>query len=78
MNYRYLPIRETYTDGEQTRTGYGIAAVLEHDGCTIITESFMDLCPDRVPVERLVNLCNVLKLDVLHLSEVVDDFLADL
>ncbi len=78
MNYRYLMIRETYVDGEQTRIGYGIAAVLDYDGCTMVTESFMDLCPDSTPVERLVKYCNELKLDVMHLSEAVDDFLADL
>jgi len=78
MNNRYLMIRETYTDGGQTRTGYGIAVVSEYDGCTMVTESFMDLCPDMAPVKRLVKLCNELKLDAMHLSEVVDDFLADL
>lgn len=78
MNYRYLMIRETYTDGEKTRTGYGIAAVSEQNGCMTVTESFMDLCPDKTPVERLVKLCNELKLDAVHLSEAVDDFLADL
>ena len=56
------------------RTCYGIAAVTMNDGVEIILQSFVDLSSDRRSVEKLVRLCNELKLSLYHLPDVVEDF----
>lgn len=53
---------------------YGIAAVIDYDGVTVILDLFIDLGVCRKPVEKLVQLCNALDLDPMHLQDVVEDF----
>ena len=33
-----------------------------------------DICSDEKKLEQLVNMCNKLKLDYIHLNDVIDDF----
>ena len=76
MEYKYIVVQSTYKNGEITRTGFGSATVEEYDGVTTILESISDISSDIEPIERLVELCNNLQLDPIHLQDVVSDFLA--
>ena len=76
MEYTYIVVQSMYKNGDITRIGFGIAAVEEYDGVTTILESTSDLSSDIEPIERLVELCNDLQLDPIHLQDVVTDFLA--
>ena len=69
-------VQSTYKNGNATRIGFGIAAVEEYDGITTILESISDISANIEPVEHLVELCNNLQLDPIHLQDVVTDFLA--
>ena len=75
---KYIVLKNTYINGDAIRVGYGIAAVEAYDGVTTVLESIDDISPDIAPVERLVELCNLHKLEVVHLKDVVDDFLVTL
>ena len=70
MKCRYILL--TTTGGEACR--YGIAAVVEEDGVTVILESCVDLSPSREEVDRVVGLCNALDLEIDHFLDVVEDF----
>jgi len=59
-----------------SRIGYGIAAVYDCDDCTVVLQSFTDVCTDKNAVQMLVERCNALELSLCHLPDVVDDFLA--
>lgn len=74
MQYQYLITSITYDDIHT----YGIAAAVNYDGCFVVIESYIDLSTDKDSIEHLVELCNNLHLDVLHLRDIVDDFLTDL
>ena len=76
MEHKYIVVQSTYKNGDITRIGFGIAAVEEYDGVTTILESTSDLSSDIEPIERLVELCNDLQLDPIHLQDVVTDFFA--
>ena len=72
MDCKYILIRDTYTDGTQYRTGYGIA-VLDRESVTISTAH--DLSPNENEVAELVRVCNGLKLSPIHFQDVIEDFL---
>lgn len=76
MEYKYIVVQITYKNGDSTRIGFGIAAVEEYDGVTTILESISDISTDIEPIERLVEICNNLQLDPIHLQDVVTDFFA--
>ena len=69
-------VQNTYKNGDATRIGFGIAAVEEYDGVTTILESISDISANIEAIERLVQYCNNLQLDPIHLQDVVTDFLA--
>ena len=72
MDCKYILIRDTYSDGTQRRTGYGIAA-LDRESVTI--SAAHDLSSNETEVAELVKMCNRLKLSPMHLQDVVEDFL---
>ena len=74
----YGIIEETYRLGNNARTSYGIAvyADADRDGTTTVLSSVSDVSPDRRPLERLVEWCNLLQLSPTHLRDVIDDFLS--
>lgn len=77
MECTYILIRNTYEMGENTRVGFGIAAVEKGTAGAIVLESFLDLSSDVTKVEQLVRASNETGLDLIHLSDVVQDFLAE-
>ena len=76
MEYKYIVVEITYKNGDSTRIGFGIAALEDYDGVTTILESISDISTDIEPIERLVEVCNNLQLELIHLQDVVSDFLA--
>ena len=76
MKHKYIVVQNTYKNGNATRIGFGIAAIEEYDGVTTILESISDLSSNVRSIERLVDICNNLQLDLIHLRDVVNDFLA--
>ena len=72
-NGKYSLIQGIYTIDSNDHIGYGIA-YKAHD--KII--AFEDISLNLEKLSTLVNLCNSLMLSPLHLSDVVNDFLADI
>ena len=75
MEHKYIVVQSTYKNEDIMRIGFGIAAVEEYDGVTTILESISDISTDIEPIERLVEICNNLQLDPIHLQDVVTYFL---
>lgn len=76
IQHKYIVVKSTYKNGAAKRTAFGIAAVEEYDGITTVLESISDISSDAKAVKRLVRLCNEHQLSLIHLREVVSDFLA--
>lgn len=74
MECRYILLKSEY---ESTVT-FGIAVVVDCDDCVTILDSYMDLSSDQSKVTELIELCNTLKLDPIHLPSVVEDLLSEL
>lgn len=70
---------EKYTLGSDTRISYGIAAYADPnpDGTAAIVVSVHDVSSDREMLAELIENCNRLELSILHLHDVVENFLAD-
>ncbi len=70
---------EHYTLENTVRCSYGIAAYVDADidGTATILLSIRDISSDREKLSQLVRECNRSKLSVVHLGDVVDDFLSD-
>jgi len=77
MDYHYIAIQQEYGEGGLKKTDYGIAAVTEADGCIVVLQSITAVTPDKLRIQKLVKLCNELELSMIHLEEVVDDFLTE-
>ena len=54
-------------------SSYGIDAVCEASGVPI--RSILDVSVEKQPLEDLISFCNSLQLDLIHLDDVVEDFL---
>lgn len=70
---KYILIKSSYTLEDAEHTTYGIALA---DGSDLI-ESVSGLSCDKQRVERLAELCTQLDLSPEHLSDVIEDFLAE-
>lgn len=75
-NCKYIVVKNEYIDGENTRVSYGIAAIENCDGVISVLMSVSDISSDFCTVENLVKLCNTKELDLIHIEEVINDFLA--
>ncbi|MBR6682530.1 MAG: hypothetical protein IKL40_06070 [Clostridia bacterium] len=49
----------------------------KYDGVTVVLESIPDISSDKNAVKKLVGLCNGKQLSLIHLTDVVNDFLTD-
>lgn len=78
MEYKYITIGSTLFDGDNVRTSYGISVIQVCDGIAIVLQSVIDVSSDRESIDLLVDTCNKLELDPIHLNDVVDDYLANL
>ena len=77
MTVTYGITEEKYTLGQQTRISYGIAVYSnsETDGTGAVIASIHDISEDKEKLSRLVQTCNCLELSVIHLRDVIEDFL---
>ena len=73
----YAVSEERYTFGNKTRISYGIVAYsnANEDGSKTIVASVSDITSDKAGLNELVDDCNRLELSVIHLNDVVEDFL---
>lgn len=78
MKCKYILMKNTLLCGDATRTCYGIAAVQVYDGIVTVLDSVTDVTVNRQSLEILVDLCNELSLEPVHLNDVIEDFLASL
>lgn len=77
MNITYEITEEAYSLGASTHVSYGIAAyACSEDGDTTMIDAIPNITADKQSLLALVALCNRLELSVLHLREVIDDYLA--
>jgi len=74
MECRYILIECTI----YAQKSYGIAAACVYDDCITIVKAFHNLCLTCEPVVSLVERCNALSLSLCHLSDAVEDFLAEI
>lgn len=79
MNITYGITEEIYSIGTASRTSYGIAAYADadEDSLATIVAFIPDIISDKQSLSELVLLCNRLKLSLIHLNDVVEDFLAN-
>lgn len=79
MNITYGIVEEIYTHSNETRTAYGIVAYSDADSdkTATIVAAIHDVTGDKQKLLNLITLCNELHLSVIHLGDVVEDFLAD-
>ena len=76
-NITYAVSEERYASGDEVRISYGIVAYsnADRDGSKTIVASVRDVTSDKAGLSRLVNDCNNLELSIVHLNDVVEDFL---
>ena len=77
MECKYIVVESVYRNGDDTRKSYGVAAIDTHDKCSIVLKTISDISSDLSKVEDLARKCNMLKLDVCHLYDIVEDYLND-
>ena len=75
MEYRYSVVQET---GEGEAYSFGIQVISQSCGCSTVVEIIRDVCSDEKKITQLVDMCNTLRLDYVHLYDVIDDFLSDI
>lgn len=73
---KYIVVCSTYTDGENTRKSFGIAVLEKSEDGTAVLRSIADISSNEAEIERLVQNCNDLALDPVHLDDVVYDHIA--
>lgn len=74
MRIRYTLCRREF----ESHTGYGICASVSCCGKRIPICVFHDLSANEVSVRQLIRRCNMGRLSLCHLTDVIDDFLAGL
>ena len=77
MTITYGIIEETYSLNRSARTSYGIAVYADatQDGTATNVAAVHDITSDRERLEGLVAACNREGLSLVHLYDVVEDFL---
>ena len=76
-NITYVVSEEKYAFSNEVRTSYGIVVYYnsDKDGGKRIVASVRDVSSDKAALTQLVNDCNRLKLSIVHLDDVIEDFL---
>ena len=76
MTVTYEVTEEVYNLGKQERISCGIAAYTNNEGIVSQKVAFHDITSDRQALAGLVEKCNRLQLSLVHLNDIVEDFLA--
>ncbi len=73
----YDIIDETYSDQDDTYASYGIVAyTAENQPLPTVVAMVHHITFNRKRLSQLVSLCNQGQLSLLHLEDVIDDFLS--
>lgn len=72
---RYILTTTTYHT-EKELNFYGVALVEQDGNSYERIRAFNDLTQDKASVENLIDNCNKLCLEEIHLEEVVDDLMS--
>lgn len=77
MSITYGITEEIYTQGTNSRRAFGIAAYADadEDGTATVVAAVHDITSDRERLESLVAAFNREGLSLVHLYDVVEDFL---
>ncbi len=75
MNYKYVLTDTLYHNGTFSRKCYGIAAISTLDNISVLAE-VSDVSSNAKDVKQLVDLCNKEMLDIIHLKNIVCDYLS--
>ena len=75
----YTLIEEEFISYNITYTSYGINVCEDLNGCgeTSVVASIHDITTDKLKLSKLISSCNRLKLSVIHLSDIIEDFLSE-
>ena len=71
----YVLIEDTYKIDDISYKGYGILLKDENSKHII---SFADISTNKDDILHLIDLCNTLELDPIHLEDVIEDFFASI
>ncbi len=74
MKLKYIVTETIYHNGELTRKAFGIAAVTEEDGFTLVIDSVCDISSSFEKMKEAVELCNTLGLSPVHLHDMAEEF----
>lgn len=75
MSIKYIIVQNKYYYEDLSMSSFGIAVAEEYNGVVTILKTFADLSPNFADVKELVRLCNEQKLDLIHLDDVINDFI---
>lgn len=77
--FHYDIIEERYYLNDNTRVSYGIVAYAgaEPDNIAEVIVTVNDVSCDRQKLTELISICNDMSLSVIHLQDVVRDFLEE-
>ena len=78
-NITYGVSKEIYSYKGTIREAYGFIAYAdaELDGTATIVASANDLSCDEIKLQELANKCNEINLELVHFSDIVEDFLTE-
>ncbi len=73
----YAIIQEEYGIPTHSHISYGLAAYVETDGAEMptILATVSNITSRRADLEALADLCNRLELSIVHMRDVVEDFM---
>lgn len=74
---RYIVVKNQCLFEGASQIEFGISYVEVCDDNIAVLSSVPNLSPDYKAVEKLVNICNDLQLDPIHLYDVAEDFVAE-
>lgn len=76
-NVTYGVVEEHHNLNGHKRISYGIAvyADADIDGTVTVIATVNDITSDKQKLEELVQKCNCLELSLIHLNDVIEDFL---
>ena len=73
----YGIVKESYCLNGKTRVSYGIAAYAAVDGTATVLAHICDITSNKEKLDELVLRCNQFELSILHLKDVIEDFISE-
>ena len=72
---RYVVTSQAYVEDGDSRIGYGIAAMEHQDDEITVLAQIDGVTCDKTAIQALAHQCTALRLDPIHLRDIVEDFL---